>query len=137
MRSAPYGNFCGKMVTIPRFTLIELHEEWWFPAIIRKLVVELLVSVWSIALIPLPVIGKLLDLEVPVDDEVVQILGPIFRKLKVERVVDVCAGAGGPWFTLASKLSRYIGRNFELVLTDLHPQVSSWKRSIRENHSFK
>ena len=93
-----------------RRQLIEIHEQAWCPAAVREGATDCLQLI--------AVIGR--QFRGAVD--------PLRRALAhadVPRIVDLGAGAGGPWRTLYPALQEATERPIRLVLTDLYPNVSA------------
>jgi hypothetical protein len=51
----------------------------------------------------------------------------LLRAAGTDRVVDLCSGAGGPWPALAPRIEEALGGPVQVVLTDLHPDASTWR----------
>lgn len=88
----------------------EIHELPACPAIVRRLATDYLTA-----------IGRLFR----AFDPVVPLLERIVRETGATRLVDLCAGAGGPALFVASELARRGGPALEVVLTDLFPNRSA------------
>ena len=96
-----------------RWHLLELHEQVWFPAALRDLVVESLRLAWT----EMPAPGHSL-----VTEGALPVVRSVLKQTKSTAIVDVCSGGGGPMPCIAKLL------NVPVTLTDLFPQVSAWER---------
>jgi hypothetical protein len=54
-------------------------------------------------------------------------IAALLRSAGTDRVVDLCSGAGGPWPALAPRIEEALGSPVHVVLTDLHPDASTWR----------
>ena len=95
-----------------RVHLIELHEQMLLPSTIRDEVMDAMQ--FGLGLL------RVYEAVVPVLRDLVDSSGS-------RCIVDLCSGAGGPWFSLASKLQRDI----EVLLTDKFPNEDTAKRVRR------
>jgi hypothetical protein len=84
----------------------EIHELPGCPAIVRRLATDYLTA-----------IGRLFR----AFDPVVPLVERITKETSATRIVDLCAGAGGPSVFVATELARRGGPKLEVVLTDLYP----------------
>lgn len=101
-----------------RAHFIELHEQTILPSTIRDEVMDAMQFGLGLLRVYEPVVPVLQDLIV---------------STRSRCIVDLCSGAGGPWFSLASKLQRD-GHNIEVLLTDKFPNEDTAKR-VREPRS--
>ncbi len=89
-----------------RVHLIEIHEQSWCPRFIRDGATDCLRVIASLG------------------QQYKNILPRLHQALQAshsERIIDLCSGGGGPWFSLANSLNRLTGRPVEVLLTDLYP----------------
>ena len=86
----------------------EIHDQPWFPAFLRDQVTEALEAVWNANRTYAPVAPLLRD---------------AIRQSGADRVVDLCSGGGGPWFTLYPQIAAELAspRPLRVSLTDLYP----------------
>jgi hypothetical protein len=103
MSDAP--NFAVEL-TMRRRQLIELTDQPWVPAWYRDLLTDFLQAVTTLANPYRPV---------------VQPLAAALQRLKTRQIVDLCAGAGGPWPQLKPKLDAALGAQSTILLTDFYP----------------
>jgi len=54
-------------------------------------------------------------------------IAALLRAAGTDQVVDLCSGAGGPWPALAPRIEEELGGPVHVVLTDLHPDASTWR----------
>jgi hypothetical protein len=104
-------------VTIPRLHLFELEDQPWFPAIIRDLATDYLQFVEAKAALHRPVVPLLAD---------------ALRASGATRVIDLCAGGGGPVVALRSDLER-AGVDVPFVLTDKYPNLPAFSAIAAEH----
>lgn len=100
-----------------RFSLLELHEQTWAPAIIRDSVVE---CVYLLARRQ-----RMVD----------SMMGPFrefLRRTEAGRVIDLCSGWGGPGLILAEQFARENGRAPHIMLTDRFPRLDHWEAVRRQ-----
>jgi hypothetical protein len=86
--------------------LIEIHEQPWCPRSIRDGATDCLRVVAGL--------GRQYHNILPRLHQAVQ-------ASHSERIVDLCSGGGGPWFSLVNHLNRLNGQPIEVLLTDLYP----------------
>jgi hypothetical protein len=108
-------------VTIPRFHLFELEDQPWFPATIRDLATDYLRFVESKAGLHRPVVPLLAD---------------ALRESKATRVIDLCAGGGGPVLALRSGLVRE-GVDVPFLLTDKYPNLPAFEALAAKDGGIK
>ncbi|OQX17639.1 MAG: hypothetical protein BWK76_10075 [Desulfobulbaceae bacterium A2] len=93
-------------VSSRRFSLGEICDQPWCPQVIRDAVTDFLqhsTNAWGQYTSLLPTLCYFL------------------QKTKSQRVVDLCAGGGGPWPTLYRTIRRAFGASFRIILTDRYP----------------
>src|SRR5690554_2223973 len=91
------------MSRLPRLQLVEIHEQPWCPPAIRDGATGCLNLIATVA---------------RQYDRVAPLLAEAVAHSRARRIVDLCAGGGGPWQRLAPRLA---GRVDEVLLTDLYP----------------
>jgi len=91
---------------LPRLQLIELMDQAWFPAWLRRYQTDLLVFAWR-SLAP--------------RDAVAGQLAEVLERGEHRTLVDLCSGSGGPALLLARALRKRLGSRLAVVLTDLYP----------------
>ncbi len=103
---------------LPRLQLFEFNDHPAAPQIMKDAIIESLSTTLRK--------GRMLDG-----------LLPHFRdflsRCDTHRVLDLCAGAGGPGTILLESLQRAGCDDVELLLTDLQPQLETW-RELRSEH---
>src|ERR1700680_697445 len=99
------------MIAMPRIHFVELHEQSWFPAMLRNEITDVLqhgsgaLGVYS------------------------SICAMLQRALDVTRsssIVDLCSGSGGPWLDLSRKL-RGDTAAYRIWLTDKFPNFAAFE----------
>jgi hypothetical protein len=101
---------------VRRAELTEIHEQAWFPSRLRDDVTDTLQFVFDTIRIYQPIAGK---------------LASAIRASKTSHVVDLCSGAGGPWFWLREMISRLDHLSLQVVLTDRYPNQAALRRIAR------
>lgn len=89
-----------------RMELCEIHDDPRFPALLRDLVTDALQSLWDFSNSYKPVLP---------------LLQTALAKAGRREVVDLCSGAGGPWFGLAREFEREYHFPLHVRLTDKYP----------------
>jgi len=93
--------------------LFEFNDSPWAPVALRETVIEALsrTLAW----------GRILEGLVPP-------FRAFLRRARVDEVLDLCSGAGGPAAILAAEIARAGGRPPRFLLTDLQPHPEAWAR---------
>lgn len=97
----------------PRLQLVELHEQPWLPEVLRRALTEYLATA--------------VDLMNPFEP-LAQRVAALCELAETDHVVDLCAGAGGPWARLHPAVVEALGRPVRVTMTDLHPNVAAYTR---------
>lgn len=97
-----------------RSNLSEIHEQAWFPGDLRDLVTDALQFILSRA---------------SIYDSASFPLGRALKAAGSHRLIDLCAGAGGPWPRLYRKLKHEIPGGLEVILTDKYPNAPAFRRA--------
>src|SRR5208282_3758201 len=97
-----------------RTNLTEIHEQPWFPASLRDLVTDALQFILSRG---------------GIYDSASFPLGRALEAAGSHRLIDLCAGAGGPWPRLYRKLNHEIPSGLEVILTDKYPNAPAFRRA--------
>ena len=100
--------------------LIEVHEQAWCPAVLRDGLRGVLAQIAS---------------KLPGYDAIVDDLLEAMASVGTREIVDLCAGAGGPWPRLAPSLCRD-PRIDSVLLTDLFPDAQAMTAMQRETGGF-
>src|SRR5215204_4288857 len=99
--------------------LIEIHEQPWCPVGVRNGATDCLNMIANV--------GQQYRRVLP-------LVGNALCATQSQRVIDLCSGGGGPWFTLARSLEKMHPGPFQILLTDRFPsetamQLAKGKRS--------
>ncbi|KAL9945126.1 hypothetical protein ACHAQF_006044 [Verticillium nonalfalfae] len=112
---------------IPRFHLFEIDDQPWFPSFLRARVQDALLATWvnrTPGLQPASPARLAADI---LEREIGQ------ASLPSHTFIDFCAGSGGPTPTIERILNRRLAAASlpaaTFVLTDLHPNPTSWSRA--------
>ena len=97
---------------IPRLHLFELEDQSWFSSEIRNLATDYLEFIQKAFALHRPVLGLLTD---------------ALRAARVDRVVDLCSGGGGPVLALQKELAAQ-GVSVHFILTDRFPNLRAFER---------
>jgi hypothetical protein len=100
--------------SMKRVDSTEIHEQPWFPGVLRDLVTDALQFILNLANVYLPMATR---------------LGGALEVCGSRRVVDLCAGAGGPWPRLSPTLARLVPGGLTVTLTDKYPNASAFRRA--------
>jgi hypothetical protein len=98
------------MIAMSRIHFVELHEQSWFPAMLRNEITDALQYGSG-------VLGAYSSISVTLQ-----------RALDVTRsnsIVDLCSGSGGPWLDLSRKLRG--GTPYRIWLTDKFPNLTAFE----------
>ena len=113
--------------------LFELHDQPWFPTLIRDELTLYLSLMWSMELPP--ALAKLVGYT-PAYKSISRILVETLSKLRNQElsankqlknmtVVDVCSGAGGPIPAIAKWVNQQQSHDIRFIMTDLYPHKSA------------
>ncbi len=97
---------------LPRLQLFELEDQAWFPPAIRDLATDYLVF---------------METRFALHEPVVPILSDLLRKLRIDHVVDLCSGGGGPVLPVHEALAAR-GVPAVFTLTDKYPNIGAFRR---------
>lgn len=96
-----------------RLHLFELEDQAWFPKPIRNGITDFLQFAVSVSDLYKPFAGR---------------LGRVLDQFRVSRIVDLCAGAGGPWLELKNHVEPIRNGSVSVRLTDLFPNHVAFER---------
>lgn len=105
-----------------RLHLFEWEDQPWLPAVWRDFITDHLRYTSNE------------PMRRPVNAAVAERLRSVVARTGVRRIVDLCAGAGGPLIDISAMLADEAGGSVEIVLTDLYPNVSAFRRVERESN---
>ncbi|MBL8917042.1 MAG: hypothetical protein JNM17_40430 [Archangium sp.] len=102
---------------LPRLQLFEFNDAPWAPAVLRETLTEALSRAirW----------GKL-------SEGLVEPLAECLRRSGTSKVMDLCAGAGGPAIVLSEAMARR-GHDVHFLMSDLYPSVPHWEAACAAN----
>ncbi|KAK4688067.1 hypothetical protein P7C73_g2033, partial [Tremellales sp. Uapishka_1] len=123
--------------------LIEIHEQTWCPPFLRQSVQVMLTAVWTTRV---PPFQSLAPYEA-VSDTLESLIADIEtedatsgEKMDRLRIVDFCSGAGGPMAAIEKRLNTHRFQSAKspipIILSDLHPHLSSWEAQTRASQSL-
>jgi hypothetical protein len=92
---------------------MEWNDQPWLPDVLRRALTDYLTTVIER--------GDLFGPMVPH-------LTRLCARTSHDRIVDLCAGAGGPWLRLQPALTTALGKPVRVTLTDLHPNRVAFAR---------
>lgn len=90
----------------------ELHDQEWFPEVLRDYVTDALQFILNVVRIYDPVVPRLKN---------------AIRAAKTREVVDLCSGGGGPWFWLYKSLQHANELPVTVCLTDKYPNTRAFE----------
>jgi hypothetical protein len=93
-----------------RLHLIEIHEQPWCPAGVRNGATDCLNLIANV--------GQQYRRVLP-------LIGEALSATQSRRVIDLCSGGGGPWFSLARQLERMHSGPLQILLTDWYPSETA------------
>lgn len=102
-----------------RIHLFELEDQAWFPKSIRNGITDFLQFAVSVSDLYKPFAAR---------------LGRVLGKGRDQRIVDLCAGAGGPWVELKQHVEALRSGAVSVCLTDLFPNQTAFER-LRKEHA--
>lgn len=97
-----------------RIHLFEFEDQPWFPSVLREAMTDSLSYMGEMTRRPYV--------------EFVKRLQPAMAACRAERLVDLCAGGGGPSWTISRMLTEATGRPVPVLLTDLYPNHKRWEQ---------
>jgi hypothetical protein len=89
-----------------RMHLIEIHDQTWFPRFLRDYVTEALQVIFNVGSLYIPIVSR---------------LQKALKDARVQRVLDLGSGAGGPWLWLCQLVEPEGYRPIDIWLTDRYP----------------
>lgn len=97
-----------------RVNCSEIHEQPWFPQVLRDDVTETLQFIFDTARFYRPIASR---------------LGAALRGAGTQSVLDLCSGAGGPWVWLRQVIAEQNSMPVEVTLTDRYPNLTAGRRA--------
>jgi hypothetical protein len=95
---------------------MEIHEQEWCPAGVRNGATDCL-NVFAN-------VGQQYRRVLP-------LIWEVLRETHSNRVIDLCSGGGGPWFTLARQLAKVSEWPVQVMLTDRYPSETAMQITAR------
>ncbi len=102
------------MDAMRRMELFEIHDQRWFPALLRDLVTDALQALWDFSNSYKPIVPLLLN---------------ALSRTGTSEIVDLCSGGGGPWSRLVLDLEREQQGAIRVRLTDKYPNREAFERA--------
>lgn len=101
---------------LPRLQLFEFNDAPWAPKLLKETIIEALSRAirW----------GRLMD-------GLVEPLAKCLEAAGTSKVLDLCAGAGGPALVLSEAMAQR-GHDVHFLMTDLLPQVAEWQAACAQ-----
>ncbi|MDB5389308.1 MAG: hypothetical protein JWM11_4954 [Planctomycetaceae bacterium] len=100
---------------MPRFHLFEWEDQPWLPVVFRDFITDHLRYFLT------------MKLREPVNRAVAEHLKPLLISTGSTRIIDLCAGAGGPLLNVRRILADELDQPVEILLTDLYPNIEAFK----------
>jgi hypothetical protein len=104
-----------------RFHLFEWEDQRWLPPVFRDFITDHLRYTMNE------------PMRRPVNLEIANRLKVVLERTRTRRIVDLCAGAGGPLVEISRLLFHDLGVPVEIVVTDLYPNVAAFERLETES----
>jgi hypothetical protein len=104
-----------------RFQLFEWEDQPWLPNVFRDFITDQLKYTH----------GQ--PMRVPVNEAIAQRLADLVTRTGSTRIVDLCAGAGGPITHIVRSLDSRLPSPVEVLVTDLYPNVEAFKALERDS----
>ncbi|MEM8531941.1 MAG: class I SAM-dependent methyltransferase [Chloroflexota bacterium] len=89
-----------------RLHLFEVMDQSWCPPVVRDAMTDFL--------------RFTIDMNNPYETIIPQ-LSNALKQCQTTQIIDLCAGAGGPWFRLKPLLEESLGQRTDVILTDMYP----------------
>jgi hypothetical protein len=99
-------------VLLPQFHLFEFNECRWFPQSLKNAITEVL---------------RVMCFQMRVHEVILQVIENVMNRTKVQQIVDLCSGAGGPIVPIQQQLAKS-GRPIRVFLTDKFPNRPAFQR---------
>jgi hypothetical protein len=107
-----------------RIHLFEWEDQPWLPTVFRDFITDHLRYTQNEGM------------RRPVNVAIAQRLKSLLERVGTRRLVDLCAGAGGPLVNIRSILAGEMGFPVEILLTDLYPNVAAFRRLEAESEGL-
>ena len=104
-----------------RIHLFEWEDQPWLPTVFRDFITDHLRYTQNEAM------------RRPINLEIAERLKAVLQRVGTRRLVDLCAGAGGPLVNIRAILADELECPVEIVLTDLYPNVAAFRRLEAES----
>lgn len=91
--------------------LFEIHDQPWFPGLLRDQTTDALQFVLNAGNLYGPIVPQ---------------LSKALKESGAVRILDLCSGAGGPWLSLPKALEQKVGHSLEICLTDKYPHAHAF-----------
>jgi hypothetical protein len=88
--------------------LIEIHEQAWFPSLLRRYVTDGLQFIFRVGGVYQNIAPRLMF---------------ALKSCDTCCVLDLCSGSGGPWLWLSRQIHEHLTSGFTVVLTDKYPRA--------------
>jgi hypothetical protein len=100
--------------TMHRYELFEIHDHPWCPTFLRDLFTDALQAIWNRTNFYNPIAPLLSD---------------ALTQTHSTEILDLCSGAGGPWFRLSHDLSQLQDLPITIRLTDKYPNHEAFSEA--------
>jgi hypothetical protein len=97
---------------------IEIHDQPWFPGVLRDAVTDILQFAVNI--------GNLYDPIVPE-------LRKALHRANTQEVLDLCSGGGGPWPYLLRRINEDQAQPVRICLTDKYPNLRAFEKASADS----
>jgi len=106
------GRYAGQQI-MRRRQWIEIHEQPWFPDLLRDLVTDTLQIIWNVFNFYEPIVPR---------------LRCALQEAGTRQVLDLCSGGGGPWLGLVRDFEKE-RFSLDICLTDRFPNPKAFEHA--------
>jgi hypothetical protein len=107
-----------------RLQLFEFEDQPWLPRVFRDFITDHLRYTHNE------------EMRKPVTRQIAVHLKTLLERTGEARIIDLCAGAGGPVGPIIEELQAMSARGVEVVLTDLYPNVAAFEKLVAESRGL-
>lgn len=104
-----------------RLQLFEWEDQPWLPRVLRDFITDQLRFTHTERM------------REPVNRAIAERISSLLARTGRTRIVDLCAGAGGPISQIAGLVSEQLQKPVEVVVTDLYPNVAAFRALVDES----
>src|ERR1035441_2722593 len=102
-----------------RHQWFEIHDQPWFPNLLRDLVTDTLQFIWNFFAFYEPIVSRLRN---------------ALQEARTRQILDLCSGGGGPWLRLVRDFEDKERFPVNVCLTDKFPNPKAFERAQNTSH---